>query len=395
MATKVVLPQVGETVVEGTIDRWLKQVGERVEKYEPLVEIVTDKVNVELPSPVSGRLLEILVPEGTTVPVGAELAIIEEEAAAVGAPAPAPAPAAAPAAAKPSPQPAGAFPPRATPRVRRLARERGVDLAQVKGTGPGGRILERDVLAFAEAEAAPVPAAPAAAEEEALPVSAVRRTIAQRMAHSYSTIPHAWLMMEADVTPLVRLRESLRDEFRRQHDAELTYLAFAIKAAAEALRQHLQVNSTWAEERIVVKRRINMGVAIATDYGLMVPVIRDADRKSIAGLALELHELTERARSGKLTLEDVQGGTFTINNTGTFGSIVSKPIINAPQAAILTTEAITKRPVVTSDDAIAARSIMNLCLSFDHRILDGAEAAAFLRAVKERLEAMGPGTAVN
>lgn len=383
MATAVVLPQLGESIVEGTIDRWLKRVGDWVDRYEPLVEIITDKVNVELPSPVSGYLTEILVPEGTTVPVGTALASVEEIMAAAERLEPTTAAASVTA---PSPSVSGGRA-RATPRVRLLARKHGIDLAQVQGTGPGGRIMERDVMAFAQG--------PVAKDEEEIPLTPVRRTIAQRLVHSIGSVPHAWLMMEADVTSLVRLRESVKEDFQRRYGSELTYLPFAIKAVTEALRQHPRLNASWAERVIVVKRRIHISVAVATDYGLVVPVIRDADTKSIADLTLALNDLSQRARASRLTLADVQGGTFTINNTGALGSIVSQPIINEPQAAILTTEAIVKRPVVVADDAIAIRSLMNIGLTFDHRVLDGDAAASFLRAVKERLEAMGPGMAID
>jgi len=382
MRTTVVMPQLGESVVEGVINKWLKQVGEWVEKYEPLVEIVTDKVNVELPSPAAGHLVEILAPEGATVLVGAALAVLEtaEEV-------PGEAPVEAP------PTPAEGVPRRATPRVRRLARELGVDLELVPGSGPGGRITEEDVRRFAaRREAAEAPPAPSL-EEEAIPITPIRRTIAQRMVESKRTAPHAWVMMEVDASGLVRLRESLREDFRRRHGVDLTYLPFVIKAVAEALRQYPILNAVWAEERILIKRRINIGVAVALEEGLIVPVIRDADQKSIAGLALALHDLIGRAREGKLRLEDVQGATFTVNNPGAFGSIMSMAIINPPQAAILSMDAIVKRPVVV-DDAIAIRPLMNLCLSFDHRIMDGAVAARFLQAVKERLEGLGPHTSV-
>ncbi|MBI1886631.1 MAG: 2-oxo acid dehydrogenase subunit E2 [Chloroflexi bacterium] len=409
MAFTLTMPEVGETVTEGTVERWLKKPGDRIDKYEPVVEVNTDKVDVELPSPVSGTLKEILVEEGAVVKVGAALAVIDE----VGVPE-AMREEAAPAEAKPADE---AKPPaaaraerrhrgpaeaaerpgrhRATPRVRRVAEELGVDLAVVQGTGPGGRILEEDVRAFAgkaAAGAAPAPGPPPKVEqeEEAVPLTSIRRTIAQRMAASKFSAPHAWMMMEADVTGLVRLREARREEFRQKAGTDLTYLPFVINATAEALREQPMVNASWAEDKIVLKKRIHVGVAVAAEQGLLVPVIHDADRLSIAGLAQATADLAARARAGKLRLEDVQGGTFTVDNTGWFGSVVSMPIINQGQAAILAMEAITKRPVVLENDAIAVRSVMNLCLSFDHRILDGAIAGNFLGAVKSRLEAVGP-----
>ena len=410
MPFTLTMPEVGETVTEGTIEKWLKQPGDRVEKYDPIVEINTDKVNVELPSPVSGTVLEILAPEGATVAVGAPLATIEAEVVAGGEPA-AVAPPARSAAEGPKPQaaaPAARREPaatagrgdargshRATPRVRKLAQEMGVDLAAVTGSGPGGRIVEEDVRAAAQAR----PAAPAAGtpgpDEESVPVTAIRRTIAQRMAASAFSAPHAWLVVEADVTDLVRLREAQKEPFRRRHGIDLTYLPFMTYAVAQALPQHPYLNASWAEDRIVLKKRVHLGIAVATDRGLLVPVVRDADRLRVAGLARAMNDLGERARANKLRLEDVQGGTFTVDNTGAFGSVVSMPIINQGQSAIISLEAITKRPMVVGEDAIAVRSVVNLCLSFDHRVLDGHQAGAFLRDVKARLEGLGPGFGID
>jgi 2-oxoisovalerate dehydrogenase E2 component (dihydrolipoyl transacylase) len=400
MTTTLTMPEVGETVTEGIIERWLKKPGDRVEKYEPIVEINTDKVNVELPSPVSGTVKELLVQEGDVVAIGAPLAIIEEVAGE--APAEAPAPVRDEQAAKPKAE----APPRerapardggrarATPRVRKLAEKLGVDVAQVQGSGPHGRIVEEDVRAFAEGGARPPAEAPPAKrveqEEETLPLTAIRRTIAQRMVASKFSAPHAWLVMEADVSGLVRLRQAQREAFREREGVDLTYLPFVVAAAAQALRENPVLNSSWGEDRIVLKKRIHIGIAVATEQGLLVPVVHDADRLGIAGLARAINDVSERARGGKLKLEDVQGGTFTVDNTGWFGSIISMPIIAQGQAAILALEAVTKRPVVSDDDAIAIRSMVNLCLSFDHRILDGAQAAGFLRSVVQRLEACGP-----
>ena len=387
MAVNLVMPQLGETVTEGTITKWLKQVGDWVDKYEPVVEVNTDKVDVEVPSPEAGYLREILVSEGMTVAVGEVLAVLEEaEAAAKGkAAVEAPAATAAPAEARA----------RATPRVRKFARDHGVDLAQVSGSGPGGRVTEEDVQGYLSAwqPPRPAPVAPEAIgpeqEVEVIPVTPVRRTIAQRMAQSAFSAPHAWLSMEADVSSLVRLREGMKEEFRRREGVDLTYVPFVIKAATEALREHPILNSAWSEEGIIVKKRIHIGVAAAVEEGLVVPVIRDADQLSISGLTHAVQKLTDRARAGRLSLEDVQGGTFTVNNTGAFGSQVSMPIINLGQAAIVSMEAIVKKPVVVGD-AIAIRHILNLCLSFDHRVTDGAAAGGFLQTMKKRLEAMGP-----
>ncbi len=403
MAVKVVMPQLGESVAEGTIVRWIKRVGERVEKYEPLLEVMTDKVNAEVPSPAAGILREILVPEGETVPVGRELAVIAEAEAEVEVAAPAPA---GEAPARPeTTEAAEGVRQRYSPVVRRLAQEYGIDLSQVPGTGLGGRVTKEDVLRYvaereraAAAKGAPPPPRPEAPpapapEEEVIPVSPMRRQIAQHMVRSYQTIPHAWLAMEADVTKLVRFREAIKAEFRRREGVDLTYLPFVVKAAVEALKEFPVLNAVWAEDKIILKKRINVGIAVALEDGLIVPVIKDADQKSIAGLARAIADLTERARAGRLTLEDVQGGTFTVNNTGALGSVISRPIINEPQVAILTSEAIVRRPVVV-DDAIAIRAVMFLCLSFDHRVIDGLMAARFLQAVKRRLEAVDENTSV-
>ncbi len=400
MTTTLTMPEVGETVTEGTIEKWLKKPGDTIEKYEPIVEINTDKVEVELPSPVTGTVKELLVEEGAVVAVGAPLAIIEEVAGEAPAEVPPVAPkeeVARPEAEVPARARAPAVPEgrrRATPRVRRLAGELGVDLSLVEGSGPQGRVLEEDVRAFAAARARPPVGVPPVGrveqEEETLPLTPIRRTIAQRMAASMFSAPHAWMMMEADVTGLARLRQAQREAFRRREGVDLTYFPFVVAAAAQGLREHPSLNASWAEDKILLKKRIHVGIAVATEQGLLVPVVHDADRLGVPGLARAVHDVSERARAGKLKLEDVQGGTFTVDNTGWFGSIVSMPIINQGQAAILALEAVTKRAVVVDDDAIAVRSVVILCLSFDHRILDGAQAGDFLRSVVRRLEAWGP-----
>jgi len=405
MATEITMPQLGESVVEGTISKWLRAVGDKVEKYDPLVEIVTDKVTVELPSPAAGTITEILVKEGETVKVGAVLAMIEEVGGAAG-------PAAAPPEAKPAPVAVGAGPApaaaavapappeeeevetrRATPAVRRLARELGVDLAQVQGTGPGGRIAREDVENYAAQRASAPPevpkAPPAPAREEAQPISPVRKIIAEHMVRSKREIPHALTVMEVDMTTIVRLRETAGEQFRQQEGVELSYVALVVKAVVEALKEHPVLNSAWLDDKIVLKKEINIGIAVAIPDGLIVPVIHGADGMSIAGLNRAVNDLAGRARANKLSLTDVQGGTFTVNNTGAFGSVLGYPIINHPQAAIMNMEAIVKRPVV-KDDAIAIRSMMNLCLSFDHRVMDGAIAGRFLARVKALLEGFGP-----
>ena len=469
MAVTVELPHVGESVVEGTIGKWLKQPGDSVRRYEPLVEIVTDKVTMEIPSPVEGQLLRVLAAEGETLPMGAPIAEVGApgEAPSTDAPPPPPpaatpaAPASAapvgttgylmrdvtpvgptggaaveamePTASIPAPSAPAAAPapvasvapaptapisrdaaPRLSPAVRRLAREHSVDLSLIRGTGMGGRITRDDVLRYlAEPQTVPAPAAPAQSpapavlpaaapaasvaagpDEELMPITPVRRMIAEAMVRSVTEIPHAWSVKEVDVTGLVALRQSVRAEFERQEGVALTYMPFVIRAVVEALRKVPTMNATWGGDSIILKRHINLGLAVAAPNGLIVPVIHNADRLTIPGLAHAVQDVTERARTNRLTIEDVQGGTFTLNNTGALGgSLVSGPIINYPQAGIMTTETIEKRPVVR-DDAIAIRSMMNICLAFDHRINDGAEASGFLDAVKARLESYGPGTPV-
>ena len=425
MAITIELPHVGESVVEGIIGKWLKAPGDKVQRYDPLVEVVTDKVTMEVPSPVEGVLTRILAEEGVTVPMGAPIAEMETDEEAPEAPArPAvPEPDAGVVGTtgylvkdgrpvgptgggveEPEPEPpveVGERGDRArySPAVQRLAREHEVDLSLVVGTGAGGRITRNDVLKHIEAGGTAAPAArPASGEtsgqDVVVALTPVRRLIAQNMVRSSTEVPSAWSVVEADVTGLVKHRESVKEEFRRREGFDITYLPFAIKALVESLKEHPILNSTWGGDRILVKVRIHVGIAVGAADGLVVPVIHDADSLSIAGLAKAASGLTARARDGKLTLEDVQGGTFTLNNTGALGSILSRAIINHPQAAILTIEAIKKRPVVVEGDAIAVRSMMNLCLSFDHRILDGAQAGAFLQAVKSRLEAIGPTTPI-
>ncbi len=430
------LPQVGESVTEGVIGKWLKSVGERVERFDPLVEVVTDKVSMEMPAPAAGTLTAILAPEGDTVPMGAPIAEIDaddESAADASAPLPGvdaerrigsllediapvgPTGSGGPISSSPpapaSDSPASAPPPAAaartgggrarrrrySPAVLRLAAERGIDLEAVVGSGRNGRVTLKDVRAFAAGQPAqPPPAAPApqAADDERVPLSAVRRIIAANMARSAAEIPQAWTFVEADVSGLVARRQELRDDFRKREGVNLTYLPFVIEAVAASLRENPLLNSSWDDDAIIHKRRIHIGIAAAAPGGLVVPVIHDADAMSVSDLARKLDDLTTRARGGALRLEDIEGGTFTLNNTGALDSILSQPLVNPPQAAILTTEAIVRRPVVVGD-GIAIRSMMNLCMSFDHRIMDGAEASAFVNAVKSRLESVGPETSVH
>ena len=426
------LPQVGESVTEGVIGKWLKSIGDRVERFDPLVEVVTDKVNMEMPSPASGTLTAVLAAEGETVPMGApiaEMTVDGETASADASPTPVvgksgepsqPAPNrigtllkdVAPVGPTGSGGPISADPPerpqrsarrrRYSPAVLRLAEEREVDLDQIEGTGLGGRVTLKDVRRFIEQSAAldvPVEvgvettAKDLDPDEERVLLTPVRRMIAENMVRSATEIPQAWTLVEVDVSGLVARRQAIRDDFQEREGINITYLPFVMKAVAESLKENPLLNSSWDGDAILYKRRINIGIAAAAPDGLVVPVVHDADTMSIAGLARRIDDLTTRARRGQLRLEDVQGGTFTLNNTGVLGSVVSQPLVNFPQAAILTTEAIVKRPVVVGD-GIAIRSVMNLCMSFDHRIMDGAEASAFINSVKRRLESIGPDTGV-
>jgi 2-oxoisovalerate dehydrogenase E2 component (dihydrolipoyl transacylase) len=404
---------VGESVTEAVIGRWLKQVGDAVEKYDPLVEVVTDKVNMEVPSPATGVLSRIVAKEGQTVPMGqviGEMAVDGEEKVE-----------AAPEVAAAEPEnidrtgtllkdvapvgPTGSGGPvvagdsgeaprrerRYSPAVLRLTAEHDVDLSLIVGTGMGGRITRVDVQRHIDDRTASLgpDAAASGADEERVPLTPVRRMIAANMVRSATQVPEAWSLVEADVSGLVALREGGKADFLAREGVKLTYLPFIVRVVAESLKEHRMINSSWDSDAIILKKRINIGVAIATPQGLVVPVVHDADSLALAELARAMGALTTRARQGKLDLADVRGGTFTINNTGALGSVIGKAIINHPQAAIINTEAIVKRPVVVGD-SIAIRSIMNLCLTFDHRIIDGAEGGAFLAEVKRRLESIGP-----
>jgi pyruvate dehydrogenase E2 component (dihydrolipoyllysine-residue acetyltransferase) len=456
-ATQVTLPELGESVTEGTVSRWLKQVGEPVEADEPLLEVSTDKVDTEIPSPASGTLLEIRVQEDETVGVGAVLAMIGEAGAAAAAPeAPAqPAPEAEP---QPEPQPKpepepqqepepqpepesqpqaerepqpeqqpeqqapagapGTAPPAAadgattyvTPLVRKLAKEHGVDLASLNGTGVGGRIRKQDVLAAAEAakqaaaapaaEAPPEPAAPipaAPAEVSSLrgtteKMSRLRQTIAKRMVESLQVAAQLTATVEVDLTAISQIRAKVKNDFKNREGVTLSYLPFIAKAAVEALKVFPKVNATIdTEERtITYPDAEHLGIAVQTDRGLLVPVIKDAGDLSISGLAKRIADLAARTRQNKVTPDELIGGTFTITNYGSVGTLMDTPIINQPQVAILGTGALVKRPVVISDprlgEVIAIRDMMYLSLSYDHRLIDGAEAAQFLSTLKARLE---------
>lgn len=452
---EVVLPQLAESLVSATIDRWLKEPGQEVDMYEPLCELLTDKVSAELPSTAKGVLVKILVGAGETVNVGTPVCLIETEVAAVASPGagvevpPEAAPISAgtaadtagtgTAAGRPGAAPLmpAAFDPdapmrhRHSPAVLKLAAEHSIDLSRLQGTGLGGRITRKDVLLAAEngtagfaAAVAPASASSSAAEPPKAPmdpkvpvrstglhltepphgasvqaeamelpgrgeyfidVTPVRNTIASRMRLSASEIPHGWMMIEVDVTNLVLLRNKLKDEFMKQEGINLTYMPFLCKATVNAIKDYPIMNSVWATDKIIVKRDINLSLAVGTEESVITPVIRNADQKNIAGLAHEIHDLATRTREGKIKLSDLQGGTFTVNNTGAFGSILSQPIINHPQAAIMTFESIVKKPVVIND-MIGVRSMVNICLSLDHRILDGVICGRFLQRVKENLE---------
>jgi 2-oxoisovalerate dehydrogenase E2 component (dihydrolipoyl transacylase) len=411
---KIELPHVGESVTEAIIGQWLKQVGDTVQKYDLLVEVVTDKVAMEVPSPATGTLSSILVEEGDTVPMGtviAEMAVEGEEPAEAVKSAPE---TRAPEAAtidrtgvlmkdvapvgptgSGGPISAGAGAEQQTrsysPAVLRLAQAHDVDLSAIIGSGIGGRVTRKGVQSHIDGrdqDTAPQASPSLSDDEERVPLAPVRRMIAENMTRSASTIPEAWMLVEADVSALMRLRQEHRVEWEQREGVKLTLLPFVIKAVAEALAAHRMVNSTWGGDSIVLKRRINIGIAIAAPQGLVVPVVHDADTLDVLALARAVNDLAARAHDGKLRVEDVQGGTFTVNNTGALGSVAGKAIINHPQVAILNTEAAVKRPVVI-DDAVAIRSIMNLCITFDHRVLDGAEAGAFVAGVKQRLEGDG------
>jgi 2-oxoisovalerate dehydrogenase E2 component (dihydrolipoyl transacylase) len=438
------MPQLGESVTEGTIARWLKAEGDEIGKDEPLAEVDTDKVNAELPSPLAGRIEKLLVSEGTTVDVGTEIALVvvagEEESPSaeiqpredVSAEAPTEEFPAADTEAQPAVTEGGerqravaeARSPRSegngravvesaeelrlkrsSPVVRRLAEEHDVDISEISGTGTGGRVTKKDIESYIEErEAAPKPApVPPEAEPERVPIydgdrvvelTSIRRAIANRMALSKREAPHAWSVVEVDVTGLAALRERVKAEFAEREGARLTYLPFIVKAVVEGLKEHPVLNSMWDGDRIVLRKRINIGVAVDLEDALIVPVIRDADELNTLGLARRIDEVVRKARNRQLSPDDVSGGTFTVNNPGALGSVVSTPIINYPQAAILSTEAVIKRPVVV-DDAIAIRSMMNMEVSFDHRILDGGTALRFLNSVKRRLEGYTPESGIG
>ena len=417
------MPQLGESVTEGTILRWLKQPGDSVVVDEPLVEVETEKVDVEIPSPFEGTLTRQLVGEGETAPVGMPLAEFDEIGAAgsvvaapVGAasrdegdvPPPAersPTTAPSQSAVGDSVRTSGLYQKRRfSPAVARLAGEHGIDPTALSGTGAEGRVTRKDVehavaagvTVAAAGVAAPTPTAPAIAlADQIVTFSPTRRRIGQRLMQAAREIPSAWLMVEADVTGLVQLRQRRRQDFRAAHGADLTYLAFVLKAVTRALGEYPALNATWSGDDLIQRAARNVGVAVDTAEGLIVPVVAGTDRLTVSAIAVAIADLSERARSRRLTLADIEGGTFTVDNTGVFGTVATGPIINYPQVAILTTEAVVKRPVVVGDDAIAVRSLMNLTLTFDHRVADGSTAAAFTRDVRDRLRAIDDSTSID
>jgi 2-oxoisovalerate dehydrogenase E2 component (dihydrolipoyl transacylase) len=517
MATTIKMPQLGESVTEGTIERWLVKEGDKVEQYDPLFEVVTDKVNAEVPAEVAGTVTKIIVGDGQTVKVGTPLAEIETDGATAETPAPAAEPAAAappeaapppaapapeppaaartpepvavaapppaaepePAAAGPAPEPVAAAPAaapaapppdsnatadasapatdgaaRMTPAVRRLVREHGIDISQLHGSGAGGRVTREDVLAFVAAgavpataenptpvavaepaapapppvpapmaeAAAPAPAAPAPAPSASaaatppaayaapaplaaptggdveVPLSQMRKGIATKMTRVKQTVPHAYTVIEVDMHNVVRWRETNQATYKAREGIGISYVAAVIKAVTETLRQHPTLNSQFAEDRIILKQAMNIGIAVAVDNGLLVPVIANADQLSISGVNHRIQDLAARARTNKLRLDEIQGGTFTVNNTGWFGSVSSMPIVNSPEVAILSMEAIVKRPVVIEvegEDVITVRPMMNMTCSFDHRVLDGAQVGNFLADVRKRLEGWDPATPIG
>jgi 2-oxoisovalerate dehydrogenase E2 component (dihydrolipoyl transacylase) len=416
---QIKMPQLGESVTEGTISKWLVSVGDKVDKYDPLAEVMTDKVNAEIPSSFSGVIKELIAEEGDTLAVGEKICTIELEG---GTTQDAP---------EASTEPSSSTETniaenveavdqgnkaRYSPAVLKISQEHGIDLTKVSGTGAGGRITRKDLLKLIESGNIPVAGQKVEAKNESavvketkqpvstqtppaqavnipvavgdieIPVTGIRKAIAANMLRSKHEAPHAWTMIEVDATNLVEYRNSIKDEFKKKEGFNLTFFAFFVKAVAQALKEFPQINSMWAGDKIIQKKDINISIAVATDDALYVPVIKQADEKTIKGIAREISDLAVKVRTGKLRSEDMQGGTFTVNNTGSFGSVQSMGIINYPQAAILQVESIVKRPVVMNNGMIAVRDIVNLCMSLDHRVLDGLVCGRFLQRVKEILE---------
>ncbi|MEH7106023.1 dihydrolipoamide acetyltransferase family protein [Bacillus velezensis] len=380
---QMAMPQLGESVTEGTISKWLVSPGDQVNKYDPIAEVMTDKVNAEVPSSFTGTIRELVGEEGQTLAVGEIICKIEtEETETEEAPKReeeqnSPSDTDAHRQVKDQSNKA-----RYSPAVLRLAGEHGIQLEKVEGTGAGGRITRKDIQKIIDSGMKQKSEAPAPAA-----VQTTQQAPKQQ-------IPHAWTMMEVDVTNMTAYRNSIKDSFKQKEGFNLTFFAFFVKAAAQALKEFPQMNSMWAGDKIVQKKDINISIAVATEDSLFVPVIKHADEKTIKGIAREITDLAKKVRNGKLTAEDMQGGTFTVNNTGSFGSVQSMGIINHPQAAILQVESIVKRPVVMNNGMIAVRDMVNLCLSLDHRVLDGLVCGRFLGRVKEILENIDEHTSV-
>lgn len=420
---EITLPQLGETVTEGTITRWFKKVGEAVAADEPLFEVSTDKVDTEVPSPIAGVLTEIRVAEGDTVPVGTVIAVVGDSAGAPApapaapapttAPTPPPAPAPAPVAAPPAPTSPVPAPASSTegmvlsPVVRKLISENGLDASRINGTGPGGRITRDDVMAVIDsgtsrpAAAPSAPAAPAptvsaprvvaGARDESVPLSKIRQATGAHMLMSKGASPHAFSVVEVDFANVDTTRARAKDGFKTDEGFSLTYLPFIARAVVDALREFPHLNASLGANELIVHKYIDLGIAVDLDYqGLIVPVVRDAEEKRLRGIAREINDLATRARSRRLSPDEISGGTFTITNNGSAGSVLTMPIINQPQVAILSTDAIVKKPVVVSlpggGDSIAIHPVGNLAMAWDHRAFDGAYAAGFLVKVKEILE---------
>jgi len=435
MIENIKMPQLGESVTEGTISTWLVKVGDKVNKYDPLAEVMTDKVNAEVPSSFTGVIKELIANEGDTLAVGEIICSIEVEGAGETVTISAEAAKEATqesvesinetyqsepvAAAEPARKVDDGNKVRYSPAVLRIAQENNIDLTLIQGTGANGRVSRKDVLnaiangipsapaavkapeapvavqaevakastaaPVAETKAAAPVSVPTAVGDIEIPVNGVRKAIAANMLRSKHEAPHAWMMVEVDVTNLVNYRNSIKDTFKQKEGYSLTFFAFFVKAVAQALKEFPQINSMWAGDKIIQKKDINLSIAVATDDALFVPVIKNADEKTIKGIAREITELAKKVRTGKLKSDEMQGGTFTVNNTGSFGSVASAGIINYPQAAILQVENIVKRPAVVNG-MIGVRDMVNLCLSLDHRVLDGLICGKFLARVKEILE---------
>ncbi|MDE2667854.1 MAG: dihydrolipoamide acetyltransferase family protein [Acidobacteriota bacterium] len=404
MPSNVIMPQMGESIFEGTITRWLKNVGDRVERDEPLFEISTDKVDSEIPASASGILREILFQEGETVEINTVVAIIDDDPGAVQDSAGdgnAVLPQESEQTPGPDPRPEAADSRRgirASPLVRRMAQEEGIDLREIEGTGLGGRITKRDILNYlSERERIAEVTRPLvqqaqeglgtapADQDEIVPMTAMRRSIAEHMISSRRTSAHVTSVFEVDMTAVVRIKEENAEKFALREGFKLSLTPFFVKGVVDTLKDFPILNASMVGNDIVYKKDINLGVAVALDWGLIVPVIRQAQQKTLVGLAREVADLSHRARQKQLSPEEVQGGTFTLTNPGVFGSLIGTPIINQPQVAILCVGAVTKRAVVIND-AIAIRSMAYLSLTFDHRLIDGAVGDGFLASLRGRLE---------